>query len=121
MTNSTTPDVTLYGAPMSMYSGKVRAYLRKHCIAFQEVMPGDLRFREKIYPQVKRGIVPILEHADGQLVQDTVDIIDHFENHNFQANSKMDCNVFLCCKRNSVMYLLIIWRSTPLLKSLSFA
>ena len=91
MTNSTTPDVTLYGAPMSMYSGKVRAYLRKHCIAFQEVMPGDLRFREKIYPQVKRGIVPVLEHADGQLVQDTVDIIDHFENHNLGKFSVYPC------------------------------
>ena len=82
MINSTLPDFTLYGAPMSMYSGKVRAYLRKHGIAFQEVMPGDQRFREKIYPQVKRGIVPVLEHADGRVVQDTVDIIDHFENHN---------------------------------------
>ncbi|MCP3907950.1 MAG: glutathione S-transferase family protein [Oceanicoccus sp.] len=71
--------ITLYAAPMSMYSGKVRAYFRKQGIAFNEVMPGHPSYGEKIIPQTKRGIVPVVELADGTVLQDTVDIIDHFE------------------------------------------
>jgi glutathione S-transferase len=71
--------VTLYGAPMSMYSGKVRAYFRKHGIAFDEVMPGHPDYREKVYPKTQRGIVPVVELASGEVIQDSVDIIDHFE------------------------------------------
>ena len=40
--------VTLYAAPMSMYSGKVRSYLRKQGIAFNEVMPGHPSYGELI-------------------------------------------------------------------------
>ena len=72
----------LYGAPMSMFSGKARAYLRKQRIAFDEVMPGDPAFSQCIVPKTKRAIVPVLELPDGRLLQDTVDIIDHFEQEN---------------------------------------
>ncbi len=72
--------VTLYGAPMSMFTGKARAYLRKHSIAFDEVMPGHASYGEKIFLKTKRGIVPVIELPGGELIQDTVDIIDHFEN-----------------------------------------
>ncbi|WP_169714008.1 glutathione S-transferase family protein [Oceanicoccus sagamiensis] len=71
--------MSLYAAPMSMYSGKVRSYFRKQGIAFNEVMPGHPSYGEKIIPQTKRGIVPVVELADGTVIQDTVDIIDHFE------------------------------------------
>ena len=71
--------VTLYAAPMSMYSGKVRSYLRKQGIAFNEVMPGHPSYGEKIIPKTKRGILPVVELADGTVIQDSVDIIDHFE------------------------------------------
>lgn len=71
--------VILYAAPMSLYSGKVRSYLRKHGIAFDEVMPGQTSYRETVYPQTKRGIVPVIQFDDGSIIQDSVDIIDHFE------------------------------------------
>lgn len=74
-----TDAITLYAAPMSMYSGKVRSYLRKQGITFNEVMPGHASYGERIIPKTKRGIVPVVELADGTVIQDSVDIIDHFE------------------------------------------
>lgn len=70
---------TLYGAPHSLYTGKVRAYLRKQGVAFVEKMPSDPVFREMILPQIGRSIIPVLVCPDGQVVQDSVDIIEHFE------------------------------------------
>ena len=75
-------NVTLYAAPMSLWSGKARAYLRKHKIPFTEIMPGHPSYKEKIFPKTKRGIVPVVELSDGAVIQDTVDIIDHFEHSN---------------------------------------
>ena len=74
-----TQPITFYGAPMSLWSGKARAYLRKHGIAFNEVMPGHPSYKENIYPKTQRGIVPVIQLPDGEVIQDTVDIIDHFE------------------------------------------
>jgi glutathione S-transferase len=71
--------VILYGAPMSLFSGKARAYLRKQHIAFDEMMPGSERCREQVFPVIKRRVLPVVELPDGQLIQDTVDIIDHFD------------------------------------------
>ncbi len=71
--------IKFYGAPMSMYSGKARAYLRKQGIAFDEVMPGHPHFKERIYPKTQRGIVPAIEMPNGDVLQDTVDILDYFE------------------------------------------
>ncbi len=71
--------VTLYGLPHSLYTGKARAYLRKQGIAYREVPPGDERFAQAVVPQIGRGIIPVIEFPDGEVVQDTVDIIDRFE------------------------------------------
>ncbi len=70
--------IILYGAPHSLYSGKTRSYLRKQGIPFVERVP-DARFRSEIVPRIGRGIIPVVLLPDGQLVQDTVDILDHFE------------------------------------------
>lgn len=69
----------LYGTPGSLYTGKARSYLTKQNIAFENRAAGEAVFREKIVPQVGRWIIPILEAADGTLVQDGSDIIAHFE------------------------------------------
>ena len=69
----------LYAAPHSLYSAKARCYLRKQGIAYREVMPTDARFEQYIVPRIGRGIIPVLETVEGQIIQDTVDIIDHFE------------------------------------------
>lgn len=69
----------LYGAPMSLFTGKVRAYLRKQHIPFDERMPGSARCMEHVFPAIKRRVVPVVELPDGRLIQDSVDIIDHFD------------------------------------------
>ena len=69
----------LYGMPGSLYTGKVRSYLRKQRIAFDERPAGDPRFREEIVPQIGRWIIPVLQMPDGTLLQDGAAILDHFE------------------------------------------
>lgn len=69
----------LYGAPISLYTGKARSYLRTQGIDFVERSPGTTRYLEHIVPTVGRWIIPCLETPDGTVIQDGADIIDHFE------------------------------------------
>ena len=69
----------LYGTPGSLYTGKARSYLIKQGISFQNRAAGEARFREEIVPKIGRWIIPVLESADGEILQDGSDIIDHFE------------------------------------------
>ncbi|HWL41584.1 MAG TPA: glutathione S-transferase C-terminal domain-containing protein [Ilumatobacter sp.] len=69
----------LYGAPASLYSGKARSYLRKQRIDFVERSPGGDRYLQHVVPVIGRWIIPVLETPDGELVQDTADIILYFE------------------------------------------
>jgi glutathione S-transferase len=64
---------------VSLYTGKVRSYLRKQGIDFVEVSPGSDRYNEVVVVAVGRWIIPVVETADGVLIQDGADIIDHFE------------------------------------------
>ncbi|MEO1056056.1 MAG: glutathione S-transferase family protein [Actinomycetota bacterium] len=70
---------TLYGAPVSLYTGKARSYLRKQGIEFVEVGPGANRYLNEIVPAVGRWIIPVMETPGGEIIQDGADIIDHFE------------------------------------------
>jgi glutathione S-transferase len=80
MTTSDTPQpYVLYGAPVSLYTGKARSYLRKQGIDFTEVSPASDRYLHHIVPAVGRWIIPCLETPDGTIIQDGADIIDHFE------------------------------------------
>ena len=79
MTQPPDRPVTLWGLPHSLYSGRARAYLRKQRIAYVERAPTDPAFAERIVPAIGRAIIPVVELADGAIIQDTVDIIDHFE------------------------------------------
>jgi glutathione S-transferase len=78
-TNPHTGRYVLYGAPVSLYTGKARSYLRKQGIDFVEVGPGSDRYLNVIVPAVGRWIIPCLETPDGEIVQDGADIIKHFE------------------------------------------
>ncbi len=69
----------LYGTPGSLYTGKVRSYLRKQHIDFEERSAGDPRFRAEVVPAVRRWIIPVLQTPEGEFIQDSADIIDHFE------------------------------------------
>ncbi len=69
----------LYGAAHSLYTGKARCYLRNQGIAYVERPTSHPDFASRIVPQIGRGIIPVLETPDGEIIQDTIDIIDYFE------------------------------------------
>ncbi len=65
---------TLYGAAISLYTGKARAYLRYRNIPFvEESGPPE------IFERVGFRMIPVLQTPDDELIQDTTDIIDHCE------------------------------------------
>jgi len=63
----------------SLYSSKARSYLLKQGIDFVETPPGDPSYGEKVVPEIGRWIIPVFRTAEGQLIQDTEDIIDHLD------------------------------------------
>lgn len=69
----------LFGAPVGLYTGKIRCYLRKQGIPFVERLPSDPVFQKQLLPRLKRFINPVVLMPDGELVQDTADIIDYLE------------------------------------------
>ena len=72
-------DYILYGAEFSLYSGKARAYLRYKGLPFEERLATRRVYKEVIVPGVGAPIIPVLSTPDGELVQDTTDIIDFLE------------------------------------------
>ena len=74
-----TSEVVLYGGKLSLYSARVRSFLRHQRIPFTERGPGSIRALKEIYPTIGRRIVPVVELSDGRLIQDGALIIDHFE------------------------------------------
>lgn len=78
----------LYGVPHSLYTGKSRAYLRKQGFTYVERTPADPRFRAEIVPRIGRGIIPVLVTPDGEVIQDTVDILDHFEDRGVPVSAR---------------------------------
>lgn len=72
----------LYGLPHSLYTGPARAFLRKRGVPFLERSPQDPSFAGRVLPVIGRSIIPVLVTSDGRVVQDSVDIIDAFEDGN---------------------------------------
>lgn len=70
---------TLWGGPLSLYSGKARSYLIKKGIPYRELFPSHPDFPTRIMRAVGLFVIPVLEAPDGTLVQDTSDIIDYLE------------------------------------------
>ena len=73
------PVHTLWSTPHSLYSGKVRSYLLKKRIAFRERTPAHPEFQQRIVPAIGMFVVPVFETADGQIIQDSSDILDFLE------------------------------------------
>ena len=82
-----TPHI-LYGVPHSLYTGKTRAYLRKQGVAYVERTPAHPDFRDRILPVIGRAIVPVLATPDGIVIQDTTDILDHFEDRGARVSAR---------------------------------
>ncbi len=81
------PCVILYGLPHSLYTAPVRAYLRKQAIAYVERSPRAEAFASTVAPVIGRTIVPVVVTPDGTIIQDSVDIIDHFEHAGVRASA----------------------------------
>ena len=81
MTSATTGTgiYTLWGASVSFYTGKIRSYLIKKGVPFRELYPSSPEFHTRIVPVVGNFVVPVLETPQGEIIQDTTDMIEHFE------------------------------------------
>jgi glutathione S-transferase len=82
-----TDTFTLYGMAASLYTGKVRAYMRRNQIPFREEKAGGARFNTVVSKAVGRWIIPVIETPDGAFVQDGTDILDYFERAGFSKQS----------------------------------
>ncbi|MDR9467886.1 glutathione S-transferase family protein [Marinospirillum sp.] len=69
------PEYILYGLPHSLYSGIVRCYLRTQGLAYQERTTAHPDFLQKVVPVVGRRMIPVLETPEGELIQDSLDIV----------------------------------------------
>lgn len=69
----------LYGTPGSLYTAKARSWLIKQGVPFENRAAGEPRFREEIVPKIGRWIIPVLEAAGGELIQDGSAIIERLE------------------------------------------
>ena len=76
-------DITLYGSPLSLYTGKARSYLIKSRLAYKEVLPNSLHFEKTVLPQMGgRRSIPAIETETGDVIRDGTAIIDHYESLN---------------------------------------
>lgn len=69
----------LYGAEVSYFTAKARAYLRWRGADFEERPATRDVYRTIILPNVGWPVIPVVEMPDGEIVQDTTDIIDRIE------------------------------------------
>lgn len=69
----------LIGAPVSLYTGKVRCYLQFKGIAFEEVLATPQVYQELIIPRTGVRYIPVLVTPDDQVIQDSTEIIDYLE------------------------------------------
>lgn len=69
----------LIGTQVSLYTGKVRAYLRYKKIPHVELLSRAEVYRDIIIPRTGVRFIPVLISDDDQAIQDTSDIIDYLE------------------------------------------
>lgn len=70
---------TLYAAPVSLFSGKARAYLDWKGVDYDEVLSTPDVMKGVLMPVIGWPVIPVLKMPEGELVQDTADIIAHIE------------------------------------------
>ena len=68
-----------YGGPLSLYSGKARAYLDWKGVDYEEILSSTEVYRNIIIPRVGRPVIPVMVTDENETLQDTTLIIDHFE------------------------------------------
>lgn len=92
-----------YGWEMSLYSGKLRAYLRHKNIPFEE-RRATLWDMRQIRRQTGAQVIPVLVTPEGQWLQDTSHIIDRLEARFPQASAIPDTP-----RQRIAAYLLEAW------------
>jgi glutathione S-transferase len=70
---------TLYNVDASYYGAKIRSYLQYKRIPFNEVLGDREVFSAKILPTVGWPVIPVILTELGETLQDTSDMIDHYE------------------------------------------
>lgn len=70
---------TLYGAQLSLYTGKVRAYLNYKNIPYDEVFSSLKVYKNIIVPKTGVRFIPVLKTPENEYLQDTAVIIDRME------------------------------------------
>ncbi|MEM1403219.1 MAG: glutathione S-transferase N-terminal domain-containing protein [Pseudomonadota bacterium] len=69
----------LYGTEMSYFSGKARTYLRWKGVDFEERLADQQFYEEVCVPKIGRRVIPVTLLPDGDVIQDTTQLFDHFE------------------------------------------
>ena len=72
----------LFGSEMSLYTGKVRCYLKKKGLAYEEVLSTITVYKNFIIPRTGVRFVPVLQTPDDLVLQDTTVIVDELEARN---------------------------------------
>ncbi|MFT5137606.1 MAG: glutathione S-transferase [Arenicella sp.] len=70
---------TLYGTSFSLYTGKIRSYLAKKGIPFDEVLSTARVYKKFIIPRTGVRYIPVLQTPQNEVYQDTTHIIDTLE------------------------------------------
>lgn len=72
--------ITLYGVPISLYTGRARSYLIKAALPYVEKTHTTKYFFDNVLPKAGgRRSLPTVELEDGTVIRDSVAIVDHFE------------------------------------------
>ena len=69
----------IFGAEVSYFTGKARAYLDWRGLNYAEHVATQDVYRDIILPNVGWPVIPVMRTPSGEIVQDTADIIAHIE------------------------------------------
>ena len=101
----------LFGLPHSYYTVIARCYLRKQEFDVHEVSSRHSDFAEQIYPRIKRGIIPVFQTIQGDIIQDSLDIIEQGDAYG-TAQPAIPSDT----KLKLIAYLIFLYGSQALLK-----
>ena len=70
---------TLFGAKISLYTGKIRSYLVYKGIDFEEITASLKVYKNVVVPNTGVRFIPVVKTPAGQYIQDSAVIIDTLE------------------------------------------
>jgi glutathione S-transferase len=103
---------SLFGIHCSLYTAKARSYLRKQGIAFEEHSVVSEEYQSSVMPSIQRMIMPVLKTRQGDIVQDSADIIRYCEENEAVRHNTVPENTVLA----SISYLFELFGGEGLLR-----